>query len=90
MSMTLLEIGYSASSRSVVIALNEEGSFLAWPRSLKCASFFKFVLSFRLGDLTVEYRYMAGSVDPWQRPERACDKKAVADCYRRPLHSYSM
>ena len=57
---------------------------------MKCASFFKFALSFRLGDLAVEYRYMAGSVDPCQRPERVCDKKAVADCYRRPLHFYSM
>jgi hypothetical protein len=37
------------SARSVVIKLNEEGSFLAGPRSLKCASFIKFAFSLRLG-----------------------------------------
>ncbi len=33
----------------MVIKLNEEGSFFAGPRSLKCASFIKFALSLRLG-----------------------------------------
>ena len=89
MSMTLLEIGFSASSRSVVIALKRGRIVLAWPRSLKCASFFKFALSFRLGDLAVEYRDMAGSLDPaCARSE--CAIKSGRRLLRRPLHSYSM